>query len=114
MIINILEGNFWMIERKIRPSTCGFETNFRPFRKIFYANPTSNVQKMINFGQKKETFQETSLLASVRKTWSEWPDSNGRPLAPHARMLANCTTPRLLSRCKNTTFLNTITIFNHF
>ena len=27
---------------------------------------------------------------------SEWPDSNGRPLAPHARMLANCTTPRLL------------------
>jgi len=27
---------------------------------------------------------------------SERPDSNGRPLAPHARMLANCTTPRLL------------------
>jgi len=28
---------------------------------------------------------------------SEWPDSNGRPLAPHARMLANCTTPRLFN-----------------
>ena len=28
---------------------------------------------------------------------SEWPDSNGRPLAPHARMLADCTTPRFLS-----------------
>ena len=27
---------------------------------------------------------------------SEWPDSNGRPLAPHARMLADCTTPRNL------------------
>jgi hypothetical protein len=25
---------------------------------------------------------------------SERPDSNGRPLAPHASMLANCTTPR--------------------
>ena len=25
---------------------------------------------------------------------SEWRDSNARPLAPHARMLANCTTPR--------------------
>ena len=47
-----------MIERKIRPSTCGFETNFRPFRKIFYANPTSNVQKMINFGQKKRRFRK--------------------------------------------------------
>ena len=29
---------------------------------------------------------------------SEWPDSNGRPLAPHARMLANCTTPRVRLR----------------
>ena len=29
---------------------------------------------------------------------SERPDSNGRPLAPHARMLANCTTPRLRKR----------------
>lgn len=25
---------------------------------------------------------------------SEWQDSNLRPLAPHASMLANCTTPR--------------------
>ena len=36
--------------------------------------------------QKKLPFLTTFL--------SEWPDSNGRPLAPHARMLANCTTPR--------------------
>lgn len=28
------------------------------------------------------------------KLLSEQPDSNGRPLAPHARMLANCTMPR--------------------
>jgi len=28
---------------------------------------------------------------------SEWRDSNARPLAPHARMLANCTTPRFLN-----------------
>ena len=31
---------------------------------------------------------------SLTTLLSEWPDSNGRPLAPHARMLANCTTPR--------------------
>ena len=30
----------------------------------------------------------------VDETPSEQPDSNGRPLAPHARMLANCTMPR--------------------
>lgn len=33
---------------------------------------------------------------------SEWPDSNGRPLAPHARMLADCTTPRTFESAKIT------------
>ncbi len=81
MIINGLEGDFWMIERKIRPSTCGFETNFRPFRKIFYANSTSNVQKMINFGQKKETLQETSLPI-VEKPGRSGPTRTGDRLHP--------------------------------
>ncbi len=31
---------------------------------------------------------------------SEWQDSNLRPLAPHARMLANCTTPRTFEAAK--------------
>ena len=35
----------------------------------------------------KRTIRKIVLL-------SEWRDSNARPLAPHARMLANCTTPR--------------------
>ena len=52
-----------------------------------------------------------NVSTSFRKTWSEWPDSNGRPLAPHARMLANCTTPRLLSRRKNTKTFYTLSIF---
>jgi len=47
---------------------------------------------------------------------SEWPDSNGRPLAPHARMLANCTTPRLhvnlsICGCKDTNVFHTIVHF---
>jgi len=42
---------------------------------------------------------------------SEWPDSNGRPLAPHARMLANCTTPRLLCGCKDTNVFHIIVLF---
>ena len=41
-----------------------------------------------NITTKKAVEDSTAFL-------SEWPDSNGRPLAPHARMLANCTTPRL-------------------
>jgi len=43
---------------------------------------------MVKGGKTKNTFPKESVL-------SEWPDSNGRPLAPHARMLANCTTPRI-------------------
>ncbi len=36
-------------------------------------------------------------MTSSKKTtrhWSEWQDSNLRPLAPHASTLANCATPR--------------------
>ena len=38
---------------------------------------------------------------------SEWPDSNGRPLAPHARMLADCTTPRTFGSAKITLIFQT-------
>jgi len=32
-------------------------------------------------------------------SWSGWPDSNGRPPAPHTGALPDCATPRMLSDC---------------
>ena len=35
------------------------------------------------------------LLGKSRPIWSEWRDSNSRPLEPHSSTLPSCATPRL-------------------
>jgi hypothetical protein len=40
------------------------------------------------------TYKKSSKNAALL---SEWSDSNGRPLAPHASTLANCATPRIVN-----------------
>ncbi len=58
MIINILEGNFSCGKAKISLEIPFRRPDFSPPLRKFYANPTSNVQKMINFGQKKRRFRK--------------------------------------------------------
>ena len=41
----------------------------------------------------------TSLLADG--FWSEWRESNSRPLEPHSSALPNCATPGRLARCSH-------------
>ncbi|GBR75887.1 hypothetical protein NO2_0518 [Candidatus Termititenax persephonae] len=41
------------------------------------------------------TLKRMAKYYGINLYWSEWRDSNPRPLAPHASTLANCATPRL-------------------
>ncbi len=51
---------------------------------------------------KKYTIKKGIICKSTNYPFilSEWQDSNLRPLAPHASMLANCTTPRVFEIAK--------------
>lgn len=67
----------------------------RKAKSNHFSGDGSATREKVGNSQRCEIKKNTFLLEGVL---SEWPDSNGRPLAPHARMLANCTTPR---NCKN-------------
>ncbi len=59
----------------------------------------------------KSTF---SVIWRTPPTKSGWPDSNRRPLAPHASTLANCATPRFNHHTPRRTNKVVFDLFNRF
>ena len=73
-------------ERDFRAGT-GFGSGWGLSEQRYSGKPDGAAGTPKSINKQKKSPSLTTLL-------SEWPDSNGRPLAPHARMLADCTTPR--------------------